>query len=574
MNAVLTVLLLAAASTVALTSGCAAALGDAATPAPVVESPYVSQLDAPESNALFHFGRAQLLLGEGDVQGAVEDLQSAIEIDPETEELRFFLAQIYGELGRVKEARRTVEDVLIRNPASVKAHQVLGNIALGSGEPAVAVEHFRKVMEIDPDNEVVPLKLSIALIRLGEAGAAIEELKRLIADQPDSRAGRLTLARLYRDMDLNVLAEEQYRYLIEELDGAGQAYLDLGYMYEEQREFDRALQLFEEALHDNPHNLALRHHIARIYVGMKRYEEALNQLQQIVALDETDLEAWRKIGLIYMEQERWDDAVALFHDLLERDPGLDPARYYLGLALEHQQQWQKAFDAFDAIPETSALYADAVAHMGFLLMQMERLEEAVALLERQIEEGRDRPQIYYYLASIHLAENRLNDALTVLKEATAQYPEQTDLLYQQGITLEKIGRHDQAIEVMQRVIELDDNHAEAMNFIAYAYAENDTRLDTALDLARRALARKPAAHIHDTLGWVLFRLERFEEAREAIAAASRQLPDDEVVLAHLAEVTLNLGEFDKVREICQRLLELDPDNTFAHDMLERLDAAQ
>lgn len=574
MNAVVTFLLLAAASAVVLTSGCAAARGDAATSEPVVESAYVSQLDAPESNALFHFGRAQLLLGEGDVQGAVESLQRAIEIDPETEELRFLLAQIYGELGRVKEARRTVEDVLIRNPASVKAHQVLGNVALGSGEPAVAVEHFRKVMEIDPDNEVVPLKLSIALIRLGEAGAAIEELKRLIANQPDSRTGRLTLARLYRDMDLNVLAEEQYRYLIEKLDGAGQAYLDLGYMYEEQREFDRALQLFEEALRDNPHNLALRHHIARIYVGMKRYEEALNQLQQIVALDAADLEAWRKIGLIYMEQERWDDAVALFHDLLERDPDLDPARYYLGSALEHQQQWQRAFDAFDAIPETSALYADAVAHMGFLLMQMERLEEAVALLERQIEEGRGRPQIYYYLASIHLAENRLNNALTVLTKATAQYPEQTDLLYQQGITLEKIGRHDQAIEVMQRVIELDDNHAEAMNFIAYAYAENDTHLDTALDLARRAIARKPAAHIHDTLGWVLFRLERFEEARAAIAAASRQLPDDEVVLAHLAEVTLNLGEFDKVREICQRLLELNPDNTFAHDMLERLDATQ
>ncbi|MEE4315070.1 MAG: tetratricopeptide repeat protein, partial [Desulfofustis sp.] len=429
-------------------------------------------------------------------------------------------------------------------------------------------------LELDPDNQVMTLKLSIALVRLGEAGQAIDELKQLIDKNPDSRPARLTLARLYREMDLNTLAEEQYRYLIEVLGDYGQAYLDLGFMYEEQRDFEEALELFNQALQKNPHDLALRHHVARIYVSMQRYDDALRELNLIVQLDAGEMDARRKIGLIYMEQERWDDAISLFRELLERDLQLEPVRYYLGSALERKEQWHEAFEVFSAIPETSALYEDALAHMGFLLMQMKRLDEAVSLLERQIGQGPVRPQVYYYLAVIHLSEDQLDEALAVLERGIRQFPDDVVLLYQQGITLERIGRHDLALEVMQRVVTLDENHAEALNFIAYAYAERDIRLKEALELAQRAIRLKPAAHIHDTLGWVYYRLERFEEARQSVEAASQALPDDAVVLAHLAKIYLSLGETAKVRELCLRLLEIDPDSPVAKELLEDLDAAQ
>jgi tetratricopeptide (TPR) repeat protein len=559
-----------------LLSGCTPALndsGNAVASDPAADKPYSSLLDDPGSNALFQFGRANLLLGEGDVDGAIDALQKAIQLDPDAEDLRFMLAEIYSETGRLKEAKRTIEDILIRNPESVKAHQVLGSVALGEGQPDVAADHFRKVLELDPDNQLMALKLSIALVRLGETGQAIDELKQIIVKNPESRPARLTLARLYRDMKLNTLAEEQYRYLIEVLGDYGQACLDLGFMYEEQRDFEEALELFNQALQKNPHDLALRHHIARVYVSMQRYDDALRELELIVQLDAGDLDARRKIGLIYMEQERWDDAISLFRDLLEREPQLDPVRYYLGSALERKEQWQEAYEVFNTIPETSALYEDAVAHMGFLLMQMNRLDEAVALLESQMERSPGRPQVYYYLATIHLSQDQLNEALSVLERGVRQFPEDADLLYQQGITLERIGQHDQALEVMQRVVTLDENYTEALNFIAYAYAERDIRLEEALELAQRALSLKPAAHIHDTLGWIYYRLERYEEARQSVEEARQALPDDEVVLAHLAEIYLSLGETAKARELCHRLLEINPDNAAAKKLLEDLDAA-
>lgn len=534
---------------------------------------YVSKLDDPGAKALFLYGQAMLLLGDGATDEALASLQEAIRLDPDTAELRFLLAQIYGEQGQLKEARRTLEDLLIRNPESTKALLALGNIALGQKEPKLAVSYFRRIMVLEPDNSMVPLQLSIALVRLGEADQAIEVLKQLLQKFPDSMAGRLTLARLYRDMDLKVLAEEQYRYLIDNLGNVIQAYLDLGFMYENQQDMDEALRLFKEALQLNPHDLALRHHLARVYVQMKQYDNALDELNRIVQLDPGDAEARRKIGLIYMEQGRWDEAAAQFRDMLAIDPALDPARYYLGSVLEQQQDWAAAMDAFSAIPETSALYEDAISHIGFLLIKLNRADDAIALYESRMENGEPRAQNYYYLATILMAENSLERALAVTEQATQQFPDNADLLYQKGIALERLGRHDLAIEVMQSVIRLDPGYAEAMNFIAYAYAEKNTNLDEALELAKKAIEIKPAPHIHDTLGWVYYRLKRFEKARSAIEAASRELPDDPVVLSHLADVYLGLKKFELARKVSLRMLELDPDNAFAKNMLKTLDAA-
>ena len=47
------------------------------------------------------------------------------------------------------------------------------------------------------------------------------------------------------------------------------------------------------------------------------------------------------------------------------------------------------------------------------------------------------------------------------------------------------------IAVMRRVVEADPKHAEALNFLAYTFAEQGENLDEALTLARRALELNP-----------------------------------------------------------------------------------
>jgi tetratricopeptide (TPR) repeat protein len=245
-------------------------------------------------------------------------------------------------------------------------------------------------------------------------------------------------------------------------------------------------------------------------------------------------------------------------------------RYYLGTALERQEEWQSALEAFGQIPGESPLYDDAVAHMSYLYVQTQRTDQAIALLEKRLEQPDPRPQIYYYLAVLHLGAGDETRALTVLDQGLASYPADADLLYEKGLTLERIGDKVPAREVMRQVIAAEPDHAEALNFLAYGLAEENRDLDEALEMAQRAVALKPAGHILDTLGWVYYRLGRFAEARKAIEEASRLLPDDEVIHEHLGDVLQALGKTAAAAAAYEKSLELKPDNEAVRTKLQQL----
>lgn len=556
-----------------LLSGCLAAVPADVDKVVSEEAPYVSRLNEPQANAYFHYTRARMLLAEGNYAAAVEAYRSAIDYDPDDDELRFELAELYIALEQAQNAIRTVEDLLLRNPDSVKANLILANAYFGNRQPERAIPYFRHVVGLTPDDEQVRLHLAIALVRVGEVDLAADQLKELLNRNPDSVPGRLAMARLYRETGLNQLAVEQYRDLLRRHPDVDQAYLELGLLYEELKEWQQALDVFSEVLQERPLDFALRHHLARIYVGMKRYDDALEELNVIVALKPEDFDARRKIGLIYLEQQRWAEAVELFSEMLTLSPDLDPARYYLGTAYERQEEWQDALDAFLGIGRESALYDDAVAHISYIYLETGRLDEAIRLLETSLAERPPRPQLFNYLASLYTSAERHDVALATIERGRELYPDNVDLLYQWGLLLERSGRHAEAMQAMKKLIAVDDSHAEALNFVAYALAVDNRDLEEALVHAERAISLKPAPHILDTLGWVYYRLGRFNEALEVIRDASRQLASDAVIFEHLGDIYLALDNPAQARAAYVRALELQPDNAELRAKLEQLAGA-
>jgi tetratricopeptide (TPR) repeat protein len=120
------------------------------------------------------------------------------------------------------------------------------------------------------------------------------------------------------------------------------------------------------------------------------------------------------------------------------------------------------------------------------------------------------------------------------------------------------------------VLAIDDQHAEALNFLAYALAVENRDLDEALLYAERAVELKPAPHILDTLGWVYYRLGRLLEALRVIEEASLELSDDAVIYEHLGDIHLALHNVKRARAAFEAALKLQPDNFAVREKLESL----
>ena len=184
--------------------------------------------------------------------------------------------------------------------------------------------------------------------------------------------------------------------------------------------------------------------------------------------------------------------------------------------------------------------------------------------------SRPRPEVFNYLASLYMTQGQSDESLVTVDRGIELYPDNTDLLYQRALLLERAGRRQEASSAMKALLRVDDEHAEALNFLAYELAVDNRDLEDALQYAERAVDLKPAPHILDTLGWVYFRMGRLIEALKAVEEASRQLSEDAIVFEHLGEIHQSLNNLEQARVAFERSLQLAPDNDKLRDKLENL----
>ncbi len=523
------------------------------------------------SRNLANYLKGRLAAKMGDLAGAEEFLRAAAQSDRDQAALLIDLAHLYLRQGKIEEAGRAAEDALVLNPDLVLGHRLLGDILLRTGKVAKSIPHFEKALTLDPTLEDAAINLAIANARNGDSEKATEVLKELLDRRPDSLNGRLTLARIYREIGLTVFAEEAFRDLISRYPELDSAYFELGAMLEKEGKANQAQEVYRQGLARNPDAGQLRHLLVSSLVREGRLNDAREELRILIDDNPEDLEAYRKLGLIALEQGNWPAAEEAFRRILQDEPEQDQIRYYLGTALEQQERWAAAIASFGAVQENSSLYGEALVHLSYLHQRLGEGERARQLLEQAIAHDSERPQYYLYLAGLLDEQGAFAEAIEVLEEGRDKAEITTEFTYRIGILLGKLERWDEAVAAMRQVVAQDPDHADALNYIAYHFAETGRNLDEALELARRALELKEVGYIRDTLGWVHFQRGEYREALAQLAKAAVALPDDPVVQEHLGDALQALGKREQARAAYRRSLAINPEAGGVRDKLEKLE---
>jgi len=119
-------------------------------------------------------------------------LRARLHKSPNDGTLSFLLAQALVQEGAAPgspeflEAVKSLKDAIAAKPDPGKAHSLLGKLYAQSGNYAQAVEELRAAARYDPTDRMAFSQLAVSLRRLGrmeEAAAAVEGLKRIIAEE-------------------------------------------------------------------------------------------------------------------------------------------------------------------------------------------------------------------------------------------------------------------------------------------------------------------------------------------------------------------------------------------------------
>ncbi len=113
-----------------------------------------------------------------------------------------------------------------------------------------------------------------------------------------------------------------------------------------------------------------------------------------------------------------------------------------------------------------------------------------------------------------------------------------------------------AVEYLEQILDEFPDDPGANNDLGYLWADQNKHLQRAERMTRLAVTAEPDNYAYrDSLGWALFRLNRYPEALEQLQkATSAEEPDGEV-LAHTAEVHIKLGHPAEAKALLSRAAE-------------------
>lgn len=161
-------------------------------------------------------------------------------------------------------------------------------------------------------------------------------------------------------------------------------------------------------------------------------------------------------------------------------------------------------------------------------------------------------------------------AYDFLNEVLAQYPSDTDWLYQQSMVADKLNKLDEMEQLLRKVIELQPNYHHAYNALGYSFADRNIRLPEARALIVKALEFAPEdPFIIDSMAWVEFRSGNLSEAVRLLEKAYSLRVDAEIA-AHLGEVLWVQGDKARASSVWNKALAQSPDNETLRQTVLRL----
>jgi tetratricopeptide (TPR) repeat protein len=338
-----------------------------------------------------------------------------------------------------------------------------------------------------------------------------------------------------------------------------------GMLQELSRRPDLALPFYQRAVEADPKDLPSQRKVAVLFYQLGQARRAARSIGTVLAERPDDPELLLLAGHLNLAVENPAEAARLFQRLellLRQGVTLEnPAQAHSGLAAA-QLLLGNARAAVDALyllgtTDPSLLEVPWRQQLGHALAagtdkalkeqrQLFLLEVLLDLSDRLPE----TPEVELLIAKTHNFRREYPETLAALERLAAiasdkEAPEtwlNPDYYFDLGAALERSGRIDESYAAFDRVLAMDPEHAQSLNYLAYMWAERGLHLEKALAMSRSALQIDPENGSYlDTLGWIYFQMGKFDDAYRELRKAAEVEPEESVILEHLGDAALKLN---------------------------------
>ncbi len=469
---------------------------------------------------------ARIAKDRGNWALAEKYIRAATLSDKENKWYRIEMAEILRNAGKIDASIEAYEGIIDQFSSNPQLYHQIAMMYLYKGDYRNAIRYYNKIEDAVGINERLSVQKQKLYMQIGEKQKAIGELQKLIDNQPGNIKYYNLLANLYVSEKQYKKAEKVYNKVKGIAPDDAYVHINLADVYRKQGKTDKAFQELKKGFENPDLDFDSKVQILRTYYSVSELYSA--QKAQAMAL-----------GKILVDTHPGESrARSIYADFLYRDDKTAEAREQFRTAIELDSSrfynWERYLNT---------------------LIEASRWDEMVQTAGSAKKLFPMQPVIYLYSGIAHLQlknyKEAKGDLSTGKKMVAGNDALKTQFDIYLGEVYHELKKYDLSDEYFEKAIAAEPNNSFTLNNYSYYLSLRGEKLKTAEKYAQKAIELDPDnANNQDTYGWVLFKMERYEEAKFWIEKAyeSSEEPSG-TVIEHLGDVYYELGKVEKAVQL-------------------------
>ncbi|MGJ4939776.1 tetratricopeptide repeat protein [Bradyrhizobium sp. HKCCYLS1011] len=278
-------------------------------------------------------------------------------------------------------------------------------------------------------------------------------------------------------------------------------------------------------------------------VASGRHADAERSCHLALAVDEAHAPTLNLLGILALQAQQYETALQWISRAIQQD--LQPQYFLsLGTVLQLQGRSDEVIKVFDKAMELGPESADLWMLRGNALVGLQQFADAVSSFKRVLELNARHWDAANQCGITLQRLGRIDEALAYLDLSDTLRPNQVPTLLMRGALLNGLKRFEEALSICRRANEIEPGNADIC--VKTGIVLRTMRRDeVALEWFERALALQPGSRdaLHDKAA-VLTKLRRFDEAFEIYRRLKDTDPRDALADLGTAHLNLLLGNFE------------------------------
>lgn len=492
----------------------------------------------PESSAI-QYDLANLYYFLGRREKTIEILREIVTDNPHNHQFWQHYVYALDREGMVEELLAAYEEMLTLFPEKSENYINLASRYTERGDYAKSIAVLERYEAVEGAGEIVTMMKHHNYVMMGDKAAAISSVESLIAENPASDQYLSLLGDTYGIFGDEAQAIAVHSKVLAE---TPDSYSSLLTMTNHSRETknDSLYTLYAERLFksekcpDESRAEELKEYV--------NYKDSREEVQSVLSLlDElVDIpHAFNAASLVFMAYTRYralpeEQARGTLEKILRLEPDNKGAHLFLLQYAVARNDYNEIISHCDA---ALMYYPDMLTLYFYRGLSCDQL-------------GRKKEAIETYLNGVtKCSDSADTDALS-------------DIYALLGDTYHELGQKDKSMCAYDSALVYNANNTGVLNNYAYYLALDNRELEKALDMSARTLRMEPDEPIYiDTYAWILFLLERYDEAAEyADKLMQMEAERSAVEYHHCGDIYAKTGDIERALECWQTAFEKGDDS--------------